>query len=63
MHKTLAKRIANMVTFLPHNITMPQNTTKEAVLDWIKDLILLLKNHTPHYLHALYNNDMLSAID
>ena len=42
IQKTLAKRIADTVTFLPHNISMPHKITKEATLARIHDLIKLL---------------------
>ena len=42
IQKTLAKRIADTVTFLPHNISMLYKITKEATLARIHNLIKLL---------------------
>ena len=63
IEKTLAKRIADTVAFLPYNITIPPITTKEAVLSRIKDLIKLLRGSKSHYSLIQYNNDTLTAIE
>jgi len=47
IQKTLAKRIVDTITFLPHNIIMPNTTSKPIALTHILDLIKLLKRHKP----------------
>ena len=63
MHKTLSKRIAHTITFLPHNIQMPNAISAEAALDRIKDLIKLLKGAKPHLPHEKYQDKTLTELD
>ena len=63
IQKTLVKRIADTVTFLPHNISMPDKISKEAVLDKIHDLILLLQSYPTHHPLASNHDDTISALD
>ena len=59
IQKMLAKRIADTITFLPHNITMPNIISISNALAQIKDLIKLLKNHSL----AHHNDNSLSALN
>ena len=63
IQKTLAKRIADTITFLPYNITMPNQISKTAALEKIHDLIKLLKNYKSHHLVTTNHNDTLSALN
>ena len=63
VQKTLAKRIADTVTFLPHNMSMPDRISKEAALDKIHDLIKLLKSNPPHHPLASNHDDTITALD
>ena len=52
--ETLAKQIVDTITFLLYNIEMPHVISVEVSLDWIIDLIKLLKGSKPHLLHEKY---------
>ena len=63
VQKTLVKWIADTVTFLPHNISMPDKISKETALDKIHDLILLLQSHLTHHPLASNHDDTISVLD
>jgi len=62
VQRTLAKRIANTITFLPHNITMPNIISTKNAISLIKDLIKLLRNHKPHHPIAQHNDNSITAL-
>ena len=62
VQRTLAKRIADTVTFLPHNLTMPNLISTTNAIDRIKDLIKLLNNYQPHHPLANHNDDSITAL-
>ena len=43
VEKTLAKRTSDNITFLPHNISMPNTVSKIEALERIEDLVKLLQ--------------------
>ena len=63
MHKTLAKRIADAITFLPPNMKIPDAMSAEAALHRIKDLMNLLKGTQPRLPHSKYKDQSLTALD
>ena len=63
VQKMLVKRIADTVTFLPHNLTMPNIMSTKNAYSLIKDLIKLLQNHKPHHLVAQHNYDSITALN
>ena len=63
IQKILAKRIADTITFLPHNITMPNQISKTVALEKIHDLIKLLKNYKPHHPVATNYDDILLVLN
>ena len=54
MRKTLAKRIANIIMFLPNNLTMPNLISITNTISLIKDPIKLLQNHKPYHFKDTY---------
>ena len=46
VEKLLAKIISETITFLPHNISIPNTISKKAALERIEDLVELLQSKT-----------------
>ena len=63
VEKSLAKRTSETITFLPHNISMPNTISKSASLERIEDLVKLLQSKTSLLPFELHKDPTLTAID
>ena len=62
VQKTLAKRIADTIKFLLHNLTMSNFILATNAISHIKNLIKLLTNYKHHCLIAQHHNDSILAL-
>ena len=60
--KTLAKRVSDTVTFLPHDIAMPPVVSSESALAKIEDLIKILHNEAKHIPFQEHHDSSLVAL-
>ena len=60
--KTSSKLVLEVVTYIPHDITMPPVVSRKSALTIIKDLINLLNNDSKHLLFQEHYDSSLVAL-
>ena len=63
MHKILANRISDIITFLRHNLKITNITRKQGALDYINDLIKLLNRKSPLKPFESHKEKTLEVLD